>query len=153
MLARQTGGGLLMAKPCCGCAHCAARQTTVGLKYGNKTCQATSPMPQRWIIAYDIAEPKRLRSIAKHLEGVGTRLQYSVFECGPQAWQDGKLRQALCGHLEPGEDALSSYAQCAACREKSVWQGKSETPQRQPASAAAQKTRAMRLSPPAYWLI
>ena len=110
-------------------------------------------MPERWIIAYDIAEPKRLRRVAKHLEGVGARLQNSVFECGPQAWQDGKLRQALCGHIEPEQDAVSSYAQCAACRENSAWQGKSETPQKQPPALAAQHARAERLSPPAYWLI
>jgi CRISPR-associated protein Cas2 len=110
-------------------------------------------MPQRWIIAYDIAEPKRLRPVAKYLESVGNRLQNSVFECGPQAWQDGKLRQALCGHIEPGQDTLSSYAQCAACREKSSWQGKSETPQGQPPTMSVQHTRTQRLSPPAYWLI
>lgn len=114
-------------------------------------------MPQRWIIAYDVAKPKRLRQVAKHLEGVGTRLQYSVFECGPEAWANGKLLQALCGHLDPKEDALSSYAQCAACRTSSVWQGKSETPQRQAATptatAAVQTQRAERVSPPAYWLI
>ena len=114
-------------------------------------------MPQRLIIAYDVAEPKRLRQVAKHLEGVGTRLQYSVFECGPDAWANGKLRQVLCGHLDPSEDGLSSYAQCAACRESSVWQGKSETPQRQSVTAtvtaAVQTARAERLSPPAYWLI
>ena len=114
-------------------------------------------MPQRWIVAYDIAEPKRLRRVAKHLEDVGTRLQYSVFECGPEAWANNKLRHVLCGHLDPNEDGLSSYAQCAACRESSVWQGKSETPQRQPPAAIGrtnvQIARAERLSPPAYWLI
>ena len=118
-------------------------------------------MPQRWIIAYDVTEPKRMRRVAKHLEGVGTRLQYSVFECGPEAWANGKLRQALCGHVESTKDALSSYAQCAACRASSVWQGKSEMPQRQAATAiatatanaAVQTDRAERLSPPAYWLI
>lgn len=110
-------------------------------------------MPQRWIIAYDIAEPKRLRSIAKHLEGVGTRLQNSVFECGPQAWQDAKLRQALCSHIELGKDALSSYAQCAACRAISTWQGKSESRQEQPPTLDTQRTRDLRLRPPAYWLI
>lgn len=122
-------------------------------------------MPQRWIIAYDIAETQRLRRLAKHLEGIGTRLQNSVFECGPQAWHDGKLCPALCAHIQPDEDALSCYAQCAACRQNSAWQGKAETPQTTPKTTptntmrktpplvAAQSLREMRLSPPAYWLI
>lgn len=115
-------------------------------------------MPHRWIIAYDVADPKRLRRVAKHLEGVGTRLQNSVFECGPQAWQNGKLRKALCDHVKPDEDVLSYYAQCAACRESSAWQGKSETPEKSPCPPAQQqhtgdRARQERLAPPAYWLV
>jgi CRISPR-associated protein Cas2 len=32
-----------------------------------------------FLIAYDIADPKRLREVAKHLESVGRRVQKSVF--------------------------------------------------------------------------
>lgn len=110
-------------------------------------------MPQRWIIAYDVADPKRLRRVAKHLEGVGTRLQYSVFECGPEAWQDDKLRESLRGHIKPEHDALSYYPQCAACRDRSTWQGRSETPKETPATPIAQRARAERLKPPSYWLV
>jgi CRISPR-associated protein Cas2 len=35
----------------------------------------------RYLVSYDIAHPKRLRRVAKVLEGFGVRLQYSVFEC------------------------------------------------------------------------
>ncbi len=35
----------------------------------------------RYLVSYDICDPKRLRRVAKILEGFGTRLQYSVFEC------------------------------------------------------------------------
>lgn len=110
-------------------------------------------MPQRWIIAYDIANPKRLRQVARHLEGVGTRLQKSVFECSAPAWQNGKLRQALCTHMEAGNDALSSYAQCAACQGNSSWQGKSDVPLNIAPTVARQQMRAQRLAPPTYWLI
>jgi CRISPR-associated protein Cas2 len=110
-------------------------------------------MPQRWIIAYDIADPKRLRRVAKHLEGVGSRLQHSVFECSTPAWQNGTLRTALCKYIEVGADALSSYAQCPACRDKSTWQGKGDTPQSAQPAAAQQHARAQRLVPPPYWLI
>lgn len=36
---------------------------------------------RRHLVAYDIANPKRLRRICKIMEGYGDRLQYSVFVC------------------------------------------------------------------------
>ena len=36
---------------------------------------------RRHLIAYDIADPVRLRRVAKVMEGYGDRLQYSVFIC------------------------------------------------------------------------
>ena len=36
---------------------------------------------RRYLIAYDIADPKRLRRVISLMEGVGERLQYSVFLC------------------------------------------------------------------------
>ncbi|MDR0535374.1 MAG: CRISPR-associated endonuclease Cas2, partial [Puniceicoccales bacterium] len=37
------------------------------------------PSPRRrYLVCYDIANPKRLRRVARLLEGFGTRLQYSV---------------------------------------------------------------------------
>jgi len=35
----------------------------------------------RYLVSYDISNPKRLRKVARSLEGFGVRLQYSVFEC------------------------------------------------------------------------
>lgn len=36
---------------------------------------------RRYLIAYDIADPRRLRRICTLMEGYGERLQYSVFLC------------------------------------------------------------------------
>lgn len=36
---------------------------------------------RRYLIAYDIADPKRLRKVIKVMESYGQRLQYSVFLC------------------------------------------------------------------------
>jgi CRISPR-associated protein Cas2 len=36
---------------------------------------------RRYLIAYDIADPKRLRKVITVMEGFGERLQYSVFLC------------------------------------------------------------------------
>ncbi len=33
------------------------------------------------LVVYDIADPKRLRRVAKVMEGYGVRVQKSVFEC------------------------------------------------------------------------
>lgn len=38
-------------------------------------------MRTRYLVSYDIADPKRLRKVAKICEGFGVRLQFSVFEC------------------------------------------------------------------------
>ena len=49
----------------------------------------------RYLVSYDICDPKRLRRVAKVLEGFGTRLQYSVFECPLDAMRMAKLKAAL----------------------------------------------------------
>lgn len=36
---------------------------------------------RRYIVSYDISNPKRLRRVARIAEGFGYRLQFSVFEC------------------------------------------------------------------------
>lgn len=36
---------------------------------------------RRFLIAYDICEPRRLRQVCKTMEEYGERLQYSVFIC------------------------------------------------------------------------
>ena len=35
----------------------------------------------RYMVSYDIRDAKRLRRVATTLEGFGTRVQYSLFEC------------------------------------------------------------------------
>jgi CRISPR-associated protein Cas2 len=51
----------------------------------------------RYLVSYDIANAKRLRRVAKCLEGYGTRLQYSVFEC---PLDDLRLAQAKASLAE-----------------------------------------------------
>jgi CRISPR-associated protein Cas2 len=46
---------------------------------------------RRYLVCYDIAHPKRLRRVAKTMEGFGTRIQFSVFEC---PLDDLRLQQA-----------------------------------------------------------
>lgn len=53
-------------------------------------------MPRtRYLVCYDICNPKRLRQVAKVCESFGQRLQYSVFECPLDELRFERLRAAL----------------------------------------------------------
>lgn len=52
---------------------------------------------RRYLIAYDICDPRRLRRVIKVMESYGQRLQYSVFLCDLSgveliAWQSDLLQ-------------------------------------------------------------
>ena len=59
-----------------------------------------------YVVAYDIADPKRLRKVAKHMEGYGERMQYSVFRSWLTARELQKLRWELTEILAPEDDVL-----------------------------------------------
>ena len=85
-----------------------------------------------WIVAYDIADPKRLRRVAKTVEAVGTRQQKSVFEAalGPDERQRLQGRLALLVH--PDKDHVLLHPCCAQCRAGIRWQGKAPGPEHEP---------------------
>jgi CRISPR-associated protein Cas2 len=60
----------------------------------------------RYLVSYDICHPKRLRRVAKMLEGFGVRLQYSVFECALDDLRLEKLKAALLPLLNQEEDQV-----------------------------------------------
>lgn len=76
-------------------------------------------MPQKhWhLISYDVREPRRLRQVAKLLEGYGTRVQYSVFRCRLDPLALEKLHWDLNRIMEP-EDDLLVIPLCNACAAK-----------------------------------
>ncbi len=61
------------------------------------------------LIAYDIADERRLRRIAKVCEGFGVRVQKSLFEC----WLDEdcfeEMWSLLLGEMKEAEDFLVAY--------------------------------------------
>lgn len=61
------------------------------------------------VFAYDVAETKRRRRIARVLEDHATRVQYSVFEVRLGAAPTRALGQRLVALLGPG-DSLRVYA-------------------------------------------
>lgn len=58
------------------------------------------------LITYDVRDPKRLRRVAKKLEGYGTRIQYSVFRCRLDRISLEKLHWELNQILDKTDDLL-----------------------------------------------
>ncbi len=72
----------------------------------------------RWyLICYDIRDPKRLRRVAKVLEGRGERVQYSVFRCwlSPSGFE--RLRWELTEDCVDQEDDVLFFPLCSRCVE------------------------------------
>lgn len=60
----------------------------------------------RYLVSYDICHPKRLRRVARALEGFGVRLQYSVFECALDEMRLAMLKSELHPILNHEEDQV-----------------------------------------------
>lgn len=60
----------------------------------------------RYLVSYDIADPKRLRRVAKACEGFGSRIQYSVFECPLDDLRFQQLRAELDSLIQHEEDQV-----------------------------------------------
>ena len=67
-----------------------------------------------WLLSYDVRDDKRLRRCAKHMEGYGLRLQYSVFRCWLTPVQMERLRWELTEMLAT-EDAVLLIPLCRRC--------------------------------------
>ncbi|RME91551.1 MAG: CRISPR-associated endonuclease Cas2 [Anaerolineae bacterium] len=69
-----------------------------------------------YLLTYDIADPRRLARVAKVMESIGERVQYSVFE----AYLPPDLLEQVVGRvrkvMNEDEDSLRIYRLCAACR-------------------------------------
>src|SRR3954466_4449433 len=59
-----------------------------------------------WLVCYDVRDPDRLRQTAKHLEGYGERMQYSVFRCWMTRREMERLRWELTELLAVEDDVL-----------------------------------------------
>ena len=67
-----------------------------------------------YLLAYDVRDEKRLRRTAKHLEGYGVRLQYSLFRCRLSERQLERLRWELT-RIMTAEDDLLVVGLCQQC--------------------------------------
>jgi CRISPR-associated protein Cas2 len=67
-----------------------------------------------WLVCYDVHDPGRLRKTARHMEGYGERMQYSVFRCWMTPRQMQQLRWELTELLAPEDDVLI-IPLCGSC--------------------------------------
>ena len=67
------------------------------------------------LLAYDIADPKRLAHVAKVCEDWGIRVQYSVFECRLEADAFDRFWADLKDQIDEKLDRLVAYKICLNC--------------------------------------
>ncbi len=71
-----------------------------------------------YLLAYDIADPKRLARVAKVMESIGERVQNSVFEAYLTPEMLEKTLERARRVMDEEEDSLRVYFLCAACRKR-----------------------------------
>src|SRR6266487_1224823 len=59
-----------------------------------------------WLVCYDVRDAKRLRKCAKHMEGYGERIQYSIFRCWMSKLELERLRWELTELLESDDEVM-----------------------------------------------
>lgn len=67
------------------------------------------------LVAYDIADPKRLSKVARHCEDWGMRIQYSIFECRLEAGAFDEFWEGLLELIDEEDDRVTAYRICVAC--------------------------------------
>ena len=77
-----------------------------------------------YVVAYDIPCNKRRKKVSDLLEGYGSRVQYSVFECVLPVTKYEQLRQRLKKLVKLQEDSVRFYPLSAHTLAKvEVWNG------------------------------
>jgi CRISPR-associated protein Cas2 len=83
-------------------------------------------MTKGWyLVTYDVREPRRLRRVAKRLEGYGTRIQYSVFRCRLRPREMERMQWELTRIMEQ-EDDLLIIGLCSDCARRIRWRSEKE---------------------------
>jgi len=84
----------------------------------------------RYLVAYDICEPSRLRRVALCCQDFGTRVQKSVFECDLEPHRFEVMWAELNALIDPEEDYLTAYPICQTCHTKTYSSGKMVRPEK-----------------------
>lgn len=75
-----------------------------------------------YVVAYDVSDDGRRRRVVKLLEALGTRVNFSVFECMLIPRQFTQLQTAMLQAISPKEDSVIYYPICLDCYSKIVYQ-------------------------------
>ena len=74
----------------------------------------------RVVIIYDISDDKRRRLLSDLLQGLGKRVNRSVFECLiPTSSKYKKLKKGIDAIVDSKIDSVRCYTLCLSCIEKS----------------------------------
>lgn len=65
--------------------------------------------PRNWLIAYDIADPRRLGRVYRYLCKHAVPVQYSVFATRSAPMKAGLIRASLAEIIDEGEDDVRIY--------------------------------------------
>ncbi len=65
--------------------------------------------PRRYLLCYDIADPKRLAMVCRRVKRDGVALQYSVFDCQLNAVSLRRLIRDLRELIDDREDDVRIY--------------------------------------------
>lgn len=79
-----------------------------------------------FLLTYDIAANKRRAKIAKAMEAVGERVQFSVFEAYLTRAELEKLMKKVQKLLDAEQDSVRVYGLCGACKGKVKHYGRAE---------------------------
>lgn len=71
------------------------------------------PASAYWHIAYDIADPRRLRRVERNLAAVGQRVHESLFACELNAAELLVLQRRVARSLKAREDVVRYMPLCA----------------------------------------
>lgn len=63
-------------------------------------------MRNRYIVAYDVSDGKRLRRTFRKMNGFGDALQYSVFSCDLSEKERVLMEEALTGIIDHKQDRV-----------------------------------------------
>lgn len=75
-------------------------------------------MERKYIIAYDICDPKRLSRVAKVMENYGCRVQKSIFEVALTTFSLKKLKNQLKQEMDLKQDGVKIFLLCPKCSQK-----------------------------------
>lgn len=68
-----------------------------------------------YVVTYDISDDKRRSKVVKLMESIGTRMNYSVFECMLTDIQYQNMYKKLAKIVVRREDWVNIYPLCTEC--------------------------------------